>query len=456
MNIVDFLALRTQKFGEHLRSKGVDLPDRFLLRNLVRPLGANTLALDADVADNKPLIDEREMSATFCITTARQDRYGDVVLPKGCLKHIENYRRNPRVFFSHKSTELPIGDARKGKDGPLALEIQDNCIKSTCYFHGMTAESELVFKLVKMGCLEASSIGFLPVIAALIKDIDDEDLDDRNGLGEDLIYFGSNKAKIFPSLRFHEWDLTEWSIVPTPANPDAIAMHLSRGHVEGQVLTPSLRKSLEPFAAPLPIWSPGVLFEKMVEPVVEKDTNLLVDSVEAAVPEKVVETEVEKFADVPEKNPTPEPDLGQKPGVDPYENWSHGAKFLDSTSKLFEGVHKFMGDECGLLDQPKIKRYATKQMDRLQKSIYNLKKLGAKLYPDKFEDPGESPVREKSLDEVETKKEVPVVEEKTVAAPAPTSVEVINWDLILKEIATLQLNQSKISEKFYEITGIES
>ena len=227
------------------------------LRHSVRVLsdaGAVTLALGSP--SNEVAIDEAMMAATFTVSTPRKDRMGDVVVPRGCLPHLDNYRKNPRVFFAHKSSDFTIGSARDPQTGELALQVHDDKIVSTCYFHGETAESECVFRLVKRKELQATSIGFLPVLASIIKDDDEDDKPRKTEGGERVVDFGS----MWMSLRFLEWDLTEWSVVPVPANPDAceaLSATLSRGHVEGERIPLSLKKALEPFRLKARVWSPG-------------------------------------------------------------------------------------------------------------------------------------------------------------------------------------------------------
>lgn len=214
------------------------------IRNMAHSLGesaSSLLALDSNDAE-EPKVDTVEMTARFVITTAARDRHGDIVLPRGCVSHLKNYTRNPRVFFAHKTDDLPIASARDPY-GNLALEILEDRIYSTAYFHGETRESELIFRLVARKELQASSIGFLPIRASLIAPEDDEDLMDLE-TGEDILDFRSSRSSNMPCLRFLEWDMIEWSIVPIPANQDALAAHLSRGHIEGEKISPSIRRAL--------------------------------------------------------------------------------------------------------------------------------------------------------------------------------------------------------------------
>lgn len=257
-DITLFLNERQQGVSRSLAS-GLFSPDLAgHLRGSVRLLGGSPvlLALASDPPPSSVVVDEARMSVTLPVSTCGKDRMGDIVEPRGCLPHLKNYERNPRVFFSHRSTDHPIGSARNPDTGELALWVSDDCITSTCYFHGETPESEVIFRLVKRKELQAASIGFLPVVASILKRKKGGGGNEDNDHGEKVINFGD----MFPALRFSEWDLTEWSIVPIPANPEAcesLTVLLEKGDVEGERIPASIKKALEPFKLKVRMWSPG-------------------------------------------------------------------------------------------------------------------------------------------------------------------------------------------------------
>lgn len=245
-----FIQDRKSYHSNQLKKSGVlSVPPQYL-RNMAHTLGESPsapLALDSDDAE-EPKVDTYNMTARFVITTSSRDRHGDIVLPRGCVNHLKNYSRNPRIFFAHKTEDLPIASARD-PEGNLSLEILEDKIYSTAYFHGETRESELIFRLIARKELQACSIGFLPIRATLIEDTDEDNLIDLD-TGEEILDFRSNSSRQTPCLRFLEWDMIEWSVVPIPANQDALAAHLSRGHIEGEKLSPSIRRALSSFVSP--------------------------------------------------------------------------------------------------------------------------------------------------------------------------------------------------------------
>jgi len=242
--IRSFIKDRKKHFNSSMAKAGVLPFSAQYARNMAHCLSdspSSLVALDSDDLE-VPVIDTSRMTARFVITTSARDRHGDIVIPRGCVNHLKNYSRNPRVFFGHKTEELPIASSRD-PEGNLTLEILDDKIYSTAYFHGETRESEIVFRLIARKELQASSIGFLPIRASIIMDDEGEDMVDLE-TGEEILDFRGNNSHSVPALRFLEWDMIEWSVVPIPANQEALAAHLSRGHVEGEKLSPAIRKAL--------------------------------------------------------------------------------------------------------------------------------------------------------------------------------------------------------------------
>lgn len=215
-------------------------------RNLVHTLEnqESVLAMDSQT-DIAPEIDTTKMSAKFIVSTACKDRHGDIVEPDGCLPHLKNYARNPRIFFAHRTDDLPIASARDA-EGNLCLEVdkENGIIRSTAWFHGETPESELIFRLIARKELQAASIGFLPVRAAVIHT---DNTEASTSEGNTIVDF---RNMGHPIMHFLEWDMIEWSVVPIPANQEALAAHLGRGHIEGEKITPAVRRALAAWIPP--------------------------------------------------------------------------------------------------------------------------------------------------------------------------------------------------------------
>lgn len=255
----DFLEKRKSGFLGRLRSGGVDLSSAQFLRESVRTIGEGVLALDSE-GTSTDSDDEENLTITRTITTPAVDRYGDIVIPRGCMGSLPKYRKNPQVFFAHKSNELPIATA-------IDIQVSDTNIISTAKFHEETEEARVIWRLRKL--LKSTSIGFLPVKASVIgSNKSEEEKEDeyrknrkeKTPEGEKIVKFDSWFA-----LRFLEWELIEWSVVPIPANPeccDSLQKFLSDGVVEGEKIPLSISKSLEPFKHKARVWVHGFEPEK--------------------------------------------------------------------------------------------------------------------------------------------------------------------------------------------------
>jgi HK97 family phage prohead protease len=136
---------------------------------------------DVEVQDDR--------SVKFIITTGAADREKDVIDPDGW--EIGNYLKNPVVLFAHDYDSLPVART-------ISLEQKDDKLIAVAEF--ATAElnpmAERVFQMLKQGFLRGASVGFRPMSFAFN--------DVRGGVD------------------FAKQELLEFSIVPIPANAQAL------------------------------------------------------------------------------------------------------------------------------------------------------------------------------------------------------------------------------------------
>lgn len=134
----------------------------------------------------------RRMS--FVISTSTPDRDRDVVMPQGVK--LDAFMRNPVVLFCHDYHSMPIG---------RALSITKEADRLVAVAEFATADinpmAESVYRALKAGFLKATSIGFRPVKYSMNED--------RRGYD------------------IEECELLEFSIVPVPANAEALALAAS-------------------------------------------------------------------------------------------------------------------------------------------------------------------------------------------------------------------------------------
>lgn len=141
-------------------------------------------------AEVKAEDDDRKVR--FTISTAGVDRMGDTISVDGW--DLSNFRKNPVVLWAHDARSLPIAKASD-------VRIEDGVLKATAEFASAEANplAESVLQLIKGRFLNATSVGFMPRKWRFADD-------DSRTLGID----------------FEEQELLEFSVVPVPANPEAL------------------------------------------------------------------------------------------------------------------------------------------------------------------------------------------------------------------------------------------
>jgi uncharacterized protein len=161
------------------------------------------------------------------ISTESTDRVGDIVRATGAK--VDNYLKNPVVLWAHDYSNPPVAKA-------LSLEIMPGYgIKATFQFppRGASPDADTIHNLWAGKFINATSIGFMPIEAKdMPKDGD-----------------GWSQPKDYVS-----WELLEFSLVPVPANQDALRLAMKaieppieqkRGRVLSAANETKLRKAAE-------------------------------------------------------------------------------------------------------------------------------------------------------------------------------------------------------------------
>ena len=140
----------------------------------------------ATETDVTPL-DDRTLR--FTISTATVDREKDTIAVDGWK--LDGYLKNPVVLWGHDYTQLPVAKA-------LEVKADGDRLVATAQFPPADVHpfADTVYQLLKGGYLRGTSVGFKP-----LKYVRNED---RGGLD------------------FTQQELLEFSIVPIPANPQAL------------------------------------------------------------------------------------------------------------------------------------------------------------------------------------------------------------------------------------------
>lgn len=133
------------------------------------------------------------------ITTEKPDRMGDIVVASG--GDFKAYLKNPVVLYGHNSRGFPVAKTVE------LLAVDGKHVEAEFEF-APTFEGDTCKVLWEGGFLSAASIGFIPDYSKA------EELPMPDGAW-------------WPPLKFHKWELTEWSIVPVPANAGALRLAIS-------------------------------------------------------------------------------------------------------------------------------------------------------------------------------------------------------------------------------------
>lgn len=165
-------------------------------------------AFSADVT-----VDEGERAVMATITTAAVDRDGEVLVPQGC--YTKDFEKNPSVFLGHDYYNLPIGKCAAIRRTPDAIVAKTVFAERPADFPvGQEWIPDTLFSLFQQGVLKGFSVGFLPI-------------ESRPATDKDVEKFGAGVRRVYS-----KWNLLEYSVAAIPANPEAIAMAVSKGFVK--------------------------------------------------------------------------------------------------------------------------------------------------------------------------------------------------------------------------------
>mgnify|MGYP001022744564 CR=1 FL=1 len=134
-------------------------------------------------------------------STESVDRDGDILIASGA--QLENYLKNPVVLYGHNYYGFPVAKT-------LEVEVVvGKGLRTRFQFapEGTHADIDAVRSLWEGGFLNAASVGFRPLKWQERKPSADE-----------------NFPSWYAPRIYTEWELLEWSIVPVPANQDALRL----------------------------------------------------------------------------------------------------------------------------------------------------------------------------------------------------------------------------------------
>lgn len=171
------------------------------------------------------------------VSTESIDRVGDIIKAKGW--NLDNFRKTGApVLFSHDYSLAPIGKA-------IEIEVQRKGLWAVTRFHEKTQLSRDLAMLARDGDMKSWSVGFNAIEAP-----------------EPRMVEG-----VFKGYIFNKAELLEYSLVPVPANPDAVSKAVHLAH-KG-LISPQLAAI---FAGPSPSAEPDSI-ERLNFPLPEEDVD---------------------------------------------------------------------------------------------------------------------------------------------------------------------------------------
>lgn len=234
-------------------------------------------------------VGERKMS--FTISTAAVDRDGDTIDPKGW--DLGSYSKNPVVLWAHDYSSPPVGKAINIKSTEHGLQADVEFLPQ-----GMDPFADKIHDMCKAGFLNATSVGF--------RGMEYDEASGRKGYD------------------FKKQELLEFSIVPVPCNPEALAQ---RGLKNEQ---------LKQYAKDMNTWAKSVLGESS-----PKMTQEQFDSLSGELAKILRETPEEKASPVV---------TVQAPALDVEEVAIAVAKILEAKGQAISTDVLDLTDEDSIID----------------------------------------------------------------------------------------------------------
>jgi HK97 family phage prohead protease len=141
---------------------------------------------------------ENSRMIEFIVSTGDVDRENDTINPEGW--DLKDYKKNPVVLWVHDHWSPPIGKA-------LSIYLDGDALVSMCEFtpEDLNPFGYQIYRLYAGGFMHACSAGFQPI---------------------EYMYDETRKY----GVNYNKQSLLEYSGVPVPANPNALAIARSKGY----------------------------------------------------------------------------------------------------------------------------------------------------------------------------------------------------------------------------------
>lgn len=263
-----------------------------------------------------PSWDDATRSARFVMSSENPDRDNDIIVQAGI--NLDSFSLNPVALLFHCATEFPVGKWEKVEK---VLSGRPRRTEGTLVFvpEGVDDDADKAAAHVKFGTLRTVSIGFIP------KTIRKREQSDPG---------------CWPGFEIQECELVECSLVPVPANPDAIVKAVKDGTLEFRAGRDLIEEILDTYVkTPAGLILPRAEVEAAYKTIVGEKTVVTNDgaaAVEAALDEEGMKPEdcAEDSAKDSGETVTPE---------DPDEMVEESCKPKKTLRDRFEAIMKRLG-----------------------------------------------------------------------------------------------------------------
>lgn len=172
----------------------------------------------AVVTESEQFIDG-EYAVRQYISTRDVDRDADVMVPKGAV--LDQFLLAPQVLWGHDYSTPPIGRAESVVADNYGLRAK------TVFAVEQSRLAAEVWSLIQGGFLATASVGFIPLEVLWQGDPKWRDTVDRLNRSWDTDIERAGADRIIT-----KWLLLEYSIVPVPANINALVTAVAKGGME--------------------------------------------------------------------------------------------------------------------------------------------------------------------------------------------------------------------------------
>ena len=138
-------------------------------------------------------------------STENTDRVGDIIKLSGW--QLDAYKSNPVLLFAHNDWKPPVASVTKVRTGRSPSGMKSLLIDEKYHEPEINPEAEVIWRMAATGALPGRSVGFR---ALEVHRPENDSEREKLGLGKHGVMFSKQ-------------ELLESSVVPIPANADAIA-----------------------------------------------------------------------------------------------------------------------------------------------------------------------------------------------------------------------------------------